>query len=504
MDNTVRVRFAPSPTGPLHIGGLRTALFNYLFAKKYKGVFVLRIEDTDKLRYIANAEQYIVNSLEWCNIYFDEGPGKNEKYGPYRQSERSDIYKKFADKLLKKGWAYYAFDSTEQLNTLRKDCENKGQTFMYNVHNRNKLNNSLALTKQQVQAKLATKEKYVVRFKVPHDELLIIEDEIRGTIKVSTNNLDDKILLKSDGNPTYHLASVVDDYLMKISHVIRGEEWLPSLAIHNLLYKAFGWNAPKFAHLPLILKPVGKGKLSKRDGDEMGFPVFPLTYKNDQTGECAIGYKESGYFSDAFINMLVLLGWNPGTDRELFSLTELIETFSLNRVNKTGSKFSPDKAKWFNQQYLQLKSDAELANLFLPILEQKGIKKEFSYIEKVVALLKQRTCFIADFWSLGSFFFKTPTKFDSKAIKKQWKEDSSTIIQELVAVVDKVNDFSSENIEVQVKNWIELKKLSFSKVTQPLRLCLVGALKGPNIFDIMELIGKQASIARMKYAIANI
>eukprot|EP01090_Pellita_catalonica_P021552 TRINITY_DN809_c0_g2_i9.p1 TRINITY_DN809_c0_g2~~TRINITY_DN809_c0_g2_i9.p1 ORF type:complete len:399 (+),score=81.09 TRINITY_DN809_c0_g2_i9:1223-2419(+) len=365
MTENVRVRFAPSPTGPLHIGGVRTALFNYLFAKKHNGTFVLRIEDTDQTRYVANAEKYIIDSLEWCNIPFDEGPGKNEKFGPYRQSERKDLYKKYADQLIESGWAYYAFDTAEELDAHRKDHEEKGKTFIYNWHNRLKLNNSLALSANEVSEKINAGEKYVIRFKTPQDETLILQDEIRGTIKVETNTLDDKVLFKSDGMPTYHLANIVDDHLMEISHVIRGEEWLPSLPLHELLYRAFDWKAPKFAHLPLILKPVGKGKLSKRDGDKLGFPVFPLEYTNEQTGDVSRGYKEDGYFADAFINMLAFLGWNPGTEQEIFSLEELTEAFDLARVSKSGAKFSPDKTKWFNQQYLQQKSNEELASLFI-------------------------------------------------------------------------------------------------------------------------------------------
>ena len=357
MMSNVRVRFAPSPTGPLHIGGVRTALYNYLFAKKHKGVFILRIEDTDQTRYVANAEKYITDALDWCRIPFDEGPGKNEKFGPYRQSERKELYREYANTLIKKGKAYYAFDTSDELNAHRKQHEETGKTFIYNWHNREKgrLVNSLILTEQATKKRIENGDNYVIRFKTPQDETLILKDEIRGSITIDTNTLDDKVLFKSDGMPTYHLANIVDDYLMKISHVIRGEEWLPSMPLHVLLYNAFGWDAPKFAHLPLILKPIGKGKLSKRDGDKLGFPVFPLAYTNEETGGVSLGYKESGYFSDAFINMLSLLGWNPGTEQELFSIEELITTFDLSRVSKSGAKFSLDKTNWFNQQYLQKK-----------------------------------------------------------------------------------------------------------------------------------------------------
>ncbi|CAL2080583.1 glutamate--tRNA ligase [Tenacibaculum sp. 190524A02b] len=506
MTDNVRVRFAPSPTGPLHMGGVRTALFNYLFAKKHNGTFVLRIEDTDQTRYVANAEQYIIDSLEWCNIPFDEGPGKNEQFGPYRQSERKEIYKKYADELLAKGWAYYAFDTSEELDAHRKGHEAEGKTFIYNWHNREKgrLVNSLVLSEEEVQAKIAAGEKYVVRFKTPQDETLVMQDEIRGTITIDTNTLDDKILFKSDGMPTYHLANIVDDHLMQISHVIRGEEWLPSLPLHELLYKAFDWQAPKFAHLPLILKPVGKGKLSKRDGDKLGFPVFPLEYTNEESGDVSRGYKEDGYFSDAFINMLAFLGWNPGTEQEIFSLEALINAFDLSRVSKSGAKFSPDKTKWFNQQYLQQKSDADLTALFLPIVEAKGKTKETTYVEKVVSLIKERATFVEDFWDLADFFFVSPTEYDAKAAKKQWKEGTPALMQELITIVEGIEDFSSQNTETVVKEWITAKEVGFGKVMQPLRLSLVGALKGPHLFDIIEMIGKEATVERIQNAINNL
>lgn len=504
MTDNVRVRFAPSPTGPLHIGGVRTALFNYLFAKKHNGTFVLRIEDTDQTRYVANAEQYIIDSLEWCNIPFDEGPGKNEKFGPYRQSERKELYKEYADLLIENGWAYYAFDTSEELDAHRKSHEENGKTFIYNWHNREKLQNSLALSKEEVVVKLEAGEKYVVRFKTPQDEILILQDEIRGTIKIDTNTLDDKVLFKSDGMPTYHLANIVDDHLMEISHVIRGEEWLPSLPLHILLYKAFDWTAPKFAHLPLILKPVGKGKLSKRDGDKLGFPVFPLEYTNEQSGDVSRGYKEDGYFNDAFMNMLALLGWNPGTEQEIFSLEELVKTFDLSRVSKSGAKFSPDKTNWFNQQYLQQKSDNELTDLYLPILEEKGISIDPIYTEKVVSLIKERAVFVADFWDLSSFFFENPTEYDAKAAKKQWKETTGALMEELVTVISNIEDFTIENAQTEIKGWITSKEIGFGKVMQPLRLSLVGKLAGPDLFDIMTMIGKQTTLERIKNAIEKL
>jgi len=506
MEPTIRVRFAPSPTGPLHIGGVRTALFNYLFAKKHGGTFVLRIEDTDQTRYIANAEQYIVDALNWCNIPFDEGPGKNEKYGPYRQSERKDLYKKYADILIEKGWAYYAFDSSEQLDFHRKNHEEQGKTFIYNWHNREKgrLVNSLVLSKEEVQQKIDAGENYVIRFKTPQDETLLMNDEIRGTIKIETNTLDDKVLFKSDGMPTYHLANIVDDHLMKITHVIRGEEWLPSMPLHVLLYKAFGWEAPKFAHLPLILKPIGKGKLSKRDGDKLGFPVFPLKYTNEQTGDVSRGYKDAGYFADAFINMLALLGWNPGTEQELFSLEELVQVFDLKRVSKSGAKFSPEKTNWFNQQYLQTKSDKELTNLYIPILSKKEISKDEKYIEKVVSFIKERAVFVSDFWNLSDFFFQTPTSYDEKAVKKAIKDDTKEVLENVIGLVKSVNDFTTENIQNTIKSWIVSNEIGFGKVMMPLRLALVGALQGPDVFEIIEMIGKEETISRIEKAIETL
>ncbi|AUC85752.1 glutamate--tRNA ligase [Polaribacter sp. ALD11] len=506
MESNVRVRFAPSPTGPLHIGGVRTALYNYLFAKKYNGTFVLRIEDTDQTRYVANAEQYIIDALEWCNIPFDEGPGKNEKFGPYRQSERKELYKEYADKLIKTDWAYYCFDSPKALDAERKGHEAEGKTFIYNWHNRAKgrLVNSLVLTDEEVQNRINSGENYVIRFKTPQDELLRMEDEIRGNIKIDTNTLDDKILFKGDGMPTYHLANIVDDHLMEISHVIRGEEWLPSMPLHVLLYRAFGWDAPKFAHLPLILKPIGKGKLSKRDGDKLGFPVFPLEYTYEETGDVSRGYKEDGYFSDAFINMLAFLGWNPGTEQELFSLEALIEAFDLKRVSKSGAKFSPEKASWFNQQYMQTKDDAALTDLYLPILSEKGITKDKEFVLKVVSSVKERAVFVNDFWELSNFFFETPVTYDEKASKKNWKEGTSELMQELITQISSIEDFTSENTEKEIKEWITAKEIGFGKVMQPLRLSLVGKLAGPHLFDIIAMIGKEETIKRIENAIEKL
>jgi glutamyl-tRNA synthetase len=506
MESNVRVRFAPSPTGPLHIGGVRTALYNYLFAKKHNGTFILRIEDTDQTRYVKNAEQYIIDALKWCNIPFDEGPNTNEKFGPYRQSERKEIYKEYADQLIDIGWAYYAFDTSEDLDIHRKGHEKEGKTFIYNWHNREKgrLINSLVLSADEVQNRINTGENYVIRFKTPQDEILEMDDEIRGKITIDTNTLDDKILFKGDGMPTYHLANIVDDHFMEISHVIRGEEWLPSMPLHVLLYRAFGWNTPKFAHLPLILKPVGKGKLSKRDGDKLGFPVFPLAYTNEETNDISRGYKEDGYFADAFINMLAFLGWNPGTEQELFSLEALIQAFDLNRVSKSGAKFSPEKASWFQQQYMQTKEDALLTDLYIPILTKKGIDKDREYVQKVVSEIKERAIFVADFWDLSSFFFVNPQEYDAKASKKNWKEGTSELMQELIIVLSNIGDFSSENTEKEVKEWISVKEIGFGKVMQPLRLSLVGKLAGPHLFYIIAMIGKEDTLYRIENAIEKL
>ncbi len=508
MMSNIRVRFAPSPTGPLHIGGLRTALYNYLFAKKHNGVFILRIEDTDQSRYVDNAEEYIINSLEWCGIPFDEGPGKNEKVGPYRQSERKKLYKEYVDILIEKERAYYAFDTSEELNAHRKQHEAVGKTFIYNWHNRQKgrLKNSLVLTKEETRIKIEKGDNYVIRFKTPQDKTLLLKDEIRGSITIDSNTLDDKVLFKSDGMPTYHLANIVDDHLMEISHVIRGEEWLPSMPLHVLLYDAFEWETPKFAHLPLILKPEGKGKLSKRDGDKLGFPVFPLEYTNEESGEVSLGYRESGYFPDAFINMLSLLGWNPGTEQELFVLEDLIAAFDLSRVSKSGAKFSLNKTKWFNQQYLQKKTNAQLAELYLTILKNKLPQPLPSkdYIKNVVSLIKDRAVFVKDFWSLSNYFFERPEEYNEKAVKKQWKEDTGILLNELIKVFVSINDFSSESIEKMTKEWISSKEIGFGKVMQPLRLAIVGEMKGPHLFDIIHMIGKEEAILRMKIIIKKL
>jgi len=504
MSAKVRVRFAPSPTGPLHIGGVRTALYNYLFAKKHKGDFVLRIEDTDQNRYVEGAEDYIVESLNWCGIPFDEGPGKEGDYGPYRQSERKDIYRKYAEELLKKGQAYYAFDTAEELDAHRKDHEEKGKTFIYNWHNRMKLQNSLALSEDEVRDKLDADENYVIRFKSPEDENLQIKDEIRGEMEIDTSTLDDKVLFKSDGMPTYHLANIVDDHLMEISHVIRGEEWLPSLALHFMLYRAFGWDAPKFAHLPLILKPQGKGKLSKRDGDKLGFPVFPLEWKDPNSGEISAGYREDGYFSEAVTNMLAFLGWNPGTEQEFFKLNELVEAFEIDRVHKGGAKFDPEKTKWFQQHYMHEADDKVVAEKLEKIIEEKEIKVSSEYVLKVVTLMKERAVFVNDIWDQGYFFFLAPTSYDPKNAKKAWKDDTADLMQELIQVLEKQEDFKAENVQAEVKAWIQQKEVGFGKVMQPFRLALVGAMQGPDLYEIAEMIGKEETISRLEKAIKTL
>ncbi|MFH6934113.1 glutamate--tRNA ligase [Flavobacterium sp. FlaQc-30] len=501
MSKQVRVRFAPSPTGPLHIGGVRTALFNYLFAKKHNGVFYLRIEDTDQTRFVPGAEAYIMEALEWLGISPEETVGKNEKFGPYRQSDRKDLYQKYADQLINSDWAYYAFDTPESLDALRKEQEAEGKTFIYNHTNREKLDTSLVISADETAKRIANGEHFVIRFKTPVDETLHLKDIIRGDVKFETSLLDDKVLFKSDGMPTYHLANIVDDHLMETSHVIRGEEWLPSMPLHVLLYRAFGWDAPEFAHLPLILKPVGNGKLSKRDGDKLGFPVFPLEWKTEEG--ISSGYREKGFFPEAVVNFLALLGWNDGTDKELYSLEELVEAFDLNRVHKAGAKFDPEKNKWFNHQYLIKQNDADLAKSFSPILEEKGFSTPLEVTTHIVSLIKERANFVSDFWDLTDFFFQAPTSYDEKA-SKNWKEETPALMQELISVLENIEDFSSVNIETIVKDWLTKNEIGMGKVMQPFRLSLVGALKGPHLFDIVEIIGKEETISRIHKAIETL
>ena len=500
MSKPVRVRFAPSPTGPLHIGGVRTALFNYLFAKKNGGTFYLRIEDTDQNRFVPGAEEYILEALEWLGISPDETIGKNEKFGPYRQSERKHLYRQYADQLIESGNAYYAFDTAESLDNHRKKHEAEGKTFIYNHHNREKLDTSLVLSKEETVKRIANNEDYVIRFKTPVNEILHLQDIIRGEVKFDTNLLDDKVLFKSDGMPTYHLANIVDDHLMETTHVIRGEEWLPSMPLHVMLYRAFGWEAPEFAHLPLILKPIGNGKLSKRDGDKMGFPVFPLEWTT--TEGVSSGYREKGYFPEAVINFLALLGWNDGTDKELFTLEELSQAFDLKRVHKSGVKFDPEKNKWFNHQYLMKQEDLVLAEQFSKIIESKDLNRYFSLVDlaKIVSLIKERADFVSEFYEMSDFFFIAPTSYDEKA-SKNWKVETPALMQELISVLEEISDFTSINIETIVKDWMTKNEIGMGKVMQPFRLSLVGALKGPHLFDIVEVIGKQETISRLQNAI---
>ncbi|MGY8885256.1 MAG: glutamate--tRNA ligase [Flavobacteriales bacterium] len=502
MSQKVRVRFAPSPTGPLHIGGVRTALFNYLFAKKHGGDFLLRIEDTDQNRYVPGAEDYIVDALNWLNIPYDEGPGKEGGCGPYRQSERKGLYKQYAFDLIESGNAYYAFDTSEKLDFHRKDHEAKGKTFIYNWHNRLKLKNSLSMPAIEVERLLADGADYVIRFKTPESETLHLQDIIRGGVQIDTSVLDDKVLFKSDGMPTYHLANVVDDHLMKITHVIRGEEWLPSMALHVLLYRAFNWDAPQFAHLPLIMKPEGKGKLSKRDGDKMGFPVFPLEWK-PADGAVFSGYREDGYLPEAVINMLAFLGWNPGTEQEIFSLDGLVAAFELERVHKAGAKFDPEKTKWFQHQYLQEIDDTILASQFSEVLKEKGITTSLD-VTKIVSLVKERVTFLSDLWGQSNFFFITPENYNEKALLKAFKPETPEILRAVIEILSSAEDFSEANISEKVKSWVVSKELGFGKVMMPLRLALVGEMKGPDVFDIAAVLGKKEVIVRIENAIKKI
>ena len=507
MSKQVRVRFAPSPTGPLHMGGVRTALYNFLFARRHGGKMILRIEDTDSQRFVPGAEEYILESLKWCGIEIDEGVGVGGPHAPYRQSERREIYLKYAKQLVDADWAYYAFDTAAELDTLRKEAEAKGETFAYNYAVREKLPTSLSLSKEEVEERIARGDQWVIRFKMPENEVVEMDDLIRGHVKVNTSTLDDKVLYKSaDALPTYHLANIVDDHLMEISHVIRGEEWLPSLPLHYLLYKAFGWEdtKPQFAHLPLLLKPTGGGKLSKRDGDKMGFPVFPLFWKSPATGETAHGYREDGYFPEAFVNMLALLGWNPGTEQEIFSMQELIDSFSLDRVSKAGARFQPDKAKWFNAQYMHHKSDEELAALFQPILKANGVETSDELAGKAAGIMKERASFITDLWDLTSYFFVAPTTYDEKQTKKYWKGENPARLAELREVLAAIDDFSLENTERIVGEWIAQKEYGMGQIMNTLRLALVGAGKGPGMYDVTAFLGKEECLKRIDYVLANL
>ena len=499
--NKVRVRFAPSPTGPLHMGGVRTALYNYLFAKKHGGDFLLRLEDTDQTRFVPGAEQYILDALKWCKIEVDEGLGKDGDLGPYRQSERKSMYRQYADLLLQRGHAYYAFDTNEELEQMRERMKNAGvPSPQYNAVVRESMQNSISLSDDEVKERINRGDKYVIRIKMPRNEEVRIQDIIRGWVVVNTTNLDDKVIFKSDGMPTYHLANVVDDHLMRITHVIRGEEWLPSAPLHVLLYRFFEWDCPQFAHLPLILKPDGNGKLSKRDGDRLGFPVFPTQWTNPETNELSSGYREEGYFPEAFTNMLAFLGWNPGTSEEIFSMDELIQTFSLDRVGKAGAKFDFDKTKWFNQQYLREKDGAALAALLTEsVNEAKAIDP--GYLAEVCELMKERATFIKDIWESGQFFFQPPSNYDEKTRRKKWKDNTPVVLNSIIDLFSSMSDFSAEQIEAQFKSHLEKNQWGLGMVLPAFRLSVTGLGMGPSMFAISELLEKDEVIRRMKTAI---
>jgi glutamyl-tRNA synthetase len=505
-DQSVRVRFAPSPTGPLHIGGVRTALFNYLFARKNRGTFILRIEDTDQARFVPGTEEYIIEALNWCGIKIDEGVTAGGPFGPYRQSERKEIYRGFADKLVNKKLAYLAFDTPEELDALRKKEEKRKQTFTYNALNRDRLGNSIALPEDVVKEKIQRGDPYVIRYKMPDDHYIEFDDVVRGKVEVNARTLDDKILLKADGMPTYHLANVVDDHLMKISHVIRGEEWLPSTPLHILLYEGLGWgdSIPRFVHMPLTLKPDGQGKLSKRDGDRLGFPVFPLKWTSPDTGEVSSGYRESGYLPEAFINIMALLGWNPGTEQEIFTMDELIEAFSLERIVKAGSRFDPEKARWFNHQYLVKKPDDELAHLFRSELETRKLDFDPPYTAKALSLIKERAFLLPDLWEQSWFFFVRPENYDEKVVKKVWKEDTPELIQEVRTLLESQEAFTASSIEASIKEMVSAREIGFGKVMNPLRLILVGSNLGPGLTDMMEALGKNEVLRRIDAGLQQI
>ena len=508
MERRVRVRFAPSPTGPLHIGGVRTALYNYLFARRHGGDMILRIEDTDSQRFVPGAEDYINEALAWLGIGIDEGVREGGNYGPYKQSERRDIYREHVQMLLDAGKAYYAFDTPEELEAKRKELPN----FQYDAHTRTSMRNSLTLPADEVKALIDAGEKYVVRFKIEPDRNVEVNDLIRGKVTINSSILDDKVLYKrADDLPTYHLANIVDDHLMEVTHVIRGEEWLPSAPLHVLLYEAFGWTdtMPQFVHLPLLLKPdgAGKGKLSKRDGDRLGFPVFPLEWHDPETGAVSMGYRERGYLPQAVVNFLALLGWNSGEEQEIMSMDELIAKFSFEHCSKSGAKFDYKKGAWFNHEYLLREDDAKLAQLFKPVLEANGVKPEDfgdEFITRTVSLVKGRVSFVSELWDQGKFFYVAPTAYAEKDIKKRWSTEMPAIMEELVAVLDGIADFTSKPSEDIVLAWIAAKGYHLGNVMNAFRLTVVGECKGPHMFDITELIGKEETIARIRRGIAEI
>lgn len=500
-DKAVRVRFAPSPTGPLHMGGVRTALYNYLFAKKHNGTFILRVEDTDQTRFVEGAQEYIIDALKWCGFSPDEGPGIGGEHGPYIQSERKEMYKPYAKQLIENGNAYYAFDTAEDLTEMREQAKKmKMPNWQYNSITRSSMKNSLTLPADEVEQRLANGDPYVIRFKMPRNEDVRFEDIIRGWVVVNTNNLDDKVLFKSDGMPTYHLANIVDDHTMEISHVIRGEEWLPSAPLHILLYEGFGWEPPRFAHLPLLLRPDGNGKLSKRDGDRLGFPVFPTNWTTSE-GELYSGYREKGYFPEAFVNMLAFLGWNPGTTKELYSLEELVNDFTLERVSKAGAKFDAEKTNWFQQQYLKNKNDEELAEVLAKFLDKTYDKK---YLSNVCRLMKERATFVSDMITEGDYFFGAPTDYDEKTVRKKWKEDTTDIMQEWMSRLEKLDTFDNETIEVAFKAYLEEIEKGIGAVLPAFRVLITGKGMGPSMFEIAALLGKEEVLSRMSVGIERI
>lgn len=497
----VRVRFAPSPTGPLHLGGVRTALYNYLFARRHGGKFILRIEDTDQNRFVPGAEEYIIRSLNWCGLEFDEDVVQGGPHAPYRQSERSSIYREYIQRLIDRGHAYYAFDTPEALETARNRFQaSGGDQFQYNFKTRGQMENSLSLPADEVELRLGRGDAFVVRIRIPDNEVVVFHDLIRGEVRVHTENLDDKVLFKSDGLPTYHLANVVDDYLMQITHVIRGEEWLPSAPMHLLLYRFFGWEdvMPRFAHLPLILKPDGNGKLSKRDGDRLGFPVFPLEWKDPNSGEISRGYREEGYLPEAFINMLALLGWNPGTEQEILGIDELISLFSIERVGKSGSKFDPEKAKWFNHQYLSHKTDPELAGMLRALLEKKNITASAEYTEKVIMVIKDRLTLVPDLWNQSAYFFMAPASYDEQVRTKVWQSGTAALVRDFATETEKIGEFNKDSLHALVQEFTASKQVKTGMLMNPLRLLTVGSNQGPGMMDIAAILGKEEFLRRIR------
>ena len=499
----VRVRFAPSPTGPLHIGGVRTALYNYLFARQNGGKMILRIEDTDQTRFVPGAEQYIIEALDWLGIGFDEGVHVGGPYGPYRQSDRKPMYRQYAEQLIRGGWAYYAFDRPEALEAKRKEYEAQKRTFQYDCNTRLEMENSLSLPQDEVKRRLEAGDPYVVRFKFPDNTDITVHDLIRGDVTMNSRLLDDKVLFKSDGMPTYHLANIVDDHTMEISHVIRGEEWLPSAPLHVMLYKAFGWEdtMPQFAHLPLLLKPEGNGKLSKRDGDRLGFPVFPLEWHDPKSGEVSSGYREQGYLPQAVVNMLALLGWNPGNDQEMMSMDELVRLFSIEHISKSGAKFNLDKAKWFQHEYFQQLTDAQVADLLEPQLAAHGIRAERAYVEKVCGMMKERITFPCELWDTCCYFFEAPTGYDPAAVKKRWKKGMTMHMAKVIEILNTV-PFDYDAIhQALLEDYIKGNGLNMGSVMNSLRLSVVGKTVGPDMLTLVMTIGKEETIRRVQRAI---